>query len=399
MRCKYIAFWQGNKIYPQKKSCFLLFSVLKEVFLHRLSNFLIMKGSDFAYKLLIWYYKNKRILPWRDTHDPYIIWISEIILQQTRVNQGYNYFLRFMENFPDVSVLAAASEDEVLKCWQGLGYYSRARNLHHAARQIVEYGGFPQDYDMIRRLKGVGDYTAAAIASFAFGLPHAVVDGNVYRVLSRYFGIEEPIDTGTGKKFFATLAKELLPETDKVADYNQAIMDFGAMQCVPKAPKCEACPLADNCTAHCEHRIQDFPVKSHTLNVSHRYLHYIYMQIGQETAIFRREDNDIWKGLYEPILVETPESCSIEELLNRKDLPQFLNSPHNKLTLLCKDIRHQLTHRTLICNFYHLELKHKPADSEFGRKVYWIKQNDLHAYAFPRLISILFERFGFLSEE
>lgn len=358
-----------------------------------------MKEVDFAYKLLIWYDKNKRILPWRDTHDPYVIWISEIILQQTRVNQGYNYFLRFMENFPDVSALAAASEDEVLKCWQGLGYYSRARNLHHAARQIVGYGGFPQDYDKIRGLKGVGDYTAAAIVSFAFGLPHAVVDGNVYRVLSRYFGIEDAIDTGVGKKYFAALAQELLPETEKVADYNQAIMDFGAIQCVPRSPKCETCPLSDSCMAYGENRVQDFPVKSHVLNISHRYLHYMYIQAGQETAIFRREGNDIWKGLYEPMLVETPEPCTTEDLLSRNALPQFLDKFPNKLTLLCKDVRHQLTHRTLICNFYHLELKEKPSDVEFDRKVCWVNRQDLHAYAFPRLVSMLFERFGFLSEE
>ena len=196
----------------------MLFAIPKQLILYRLSVFARMKDYNFAHKLLAWYHENRRILPWRDTHDPYIIWISEIILQQTRVVQGYDYFLRFMNRFPDVDALAAASEDEVLKCWQGLGYYSRARNLHAAARQIVEWGGFPERYENIRQLKGVGDYTAAAIASFAFGLPHAVVDGNVYRVLSRYYGIEEPIDTGHGKKYFAAMAQELLPEGKEAAD-------------------------------------------------------------------------------------------------------------------------------------------------------------------------------------
>ena len=216
----------------------------------------------FAALLLAWYNENRRDLPWRGVGDPYKIWVSEIILQQTRVSQGHDYFLRFMERFPRVEDLAAASEDEVLKCWQGLGYYSRARNMHAAARQVVEGGGFPQTYEGIRRLKGVGDYTAAAIASFAFGLRHAVVDGNVYRVLARYFGVDSPIDTGQGKKYFARLAEELLPEDKYVADYNQAVMDFGAMQCVPKGPKCGQCPLCESCLAFRDGKVQDLPVKS-----------------------------------------------------------------------------------------------------------------------------------------
>ena len=258
----------------------MLFAIPKQLILYRLSVFARMKDYNFAYKLLAWYHENRRILPWRDTHDPYIIWISEIILQQTRVVQGYDYFLRFMNRFPDVDALAAASEDEVLKCWQGLGYYSRARNLHAAARQIVEWGGFPERYENIRQLKGVGDYTAAAIASFAFGLPHAVVDGNVYRVLSRYYGIEEPIDTGHGKKYFAAMAQELLPEGREAADYNQAVMDFGAMQCVPKSPKCEDCPLVDGCAAFRDKKIQELPVKSRALTVTERYLHYMYIAVS-----------------------------------------------------------------------------------------------------------------------
>lgn len=353
-----------------------------------------METSDFAYKLLAWYHENRRDLPWRDTHDPYVIWISEIILQQTRVNQGYDYFLRFMSRFPCVEVLAGASEDEVLRCWQGLGYYSRARNLHAAAVQIVEWGGFPTDYEKIRQLKGVGDYTAAAIASFAFGLPYAVVDGNVYRVLSRYFGVEEPIDTGHGKRAFASLAQDLLPASLQVADYNQAIMDFGAMQCVPKGPVCGRCPLMDGCMAFRENRVGGLPVKSRSLRIKERYFHYLYVEAEDEVALFRREDDDIWKGLYEPFLVETEQACTSGKLFEREGLPDFIRDDEAEKVLLCENVRHQLTHRTLVCDFYQVRLRKKPLG--FGRKVYWVKAEDLADYAFPRLVSMLLERYNLI---
>ena len=346
----------------------------------------------FAALLLAWYNENRRDLPWRGVGDPYKIWVSEIILQQTRVSQGHDYFLRFMERFPRVEDLAAASEDEVLKCWQGLGYYSRARNLHAAARQVVEGGGFPQTYEGIRRLKGVGDYTAAAIASFAFGLRHAVVDGNVYRVLARYFGVDSPIDTGQGKKYFARLAEELLPEDKYVADYNQAVMDFGAMQCVPKGPKCGQCPLCESCLAFRDGKVQDLPVKSKALRVTERYLHYMYIQAGGEVALFRREADDIWKGLYEPFLVETAEPCEPGTVLDSDLVPPSVRDACTKKTLLCTGVRHQLTHRTLICDFYKLEMPDKPAD--FGREVHWAKAGELSGFAFPRLVAMLLERFG-----
>ena len=201
----------------------------------------------FASTLHSWYAENHRELPWRNTRDPYRIWISEIILQQTRVAQGYDYFLRFMERFPDVVSLSQASEDEVLLLWQGLGYYSRARNLHKASKVIAANGGFLADYDFIRQLPGVGDYTASAIASFAFNLPHAVLDGNVFRVLSRYFGVDEAIDSTAGKKLFRAMADDML-DTSRPALYNQAIMDFGALVCSPH-PHCQTCPLAESCVA------------------------------------------------------------------------------------------------------------------------------------------------------
>ena len=226
--------------------------------------------SRFGEILIRWYQENKRDLPWRNTKDPYKIWISEIILQQTRVVQGYDYYCRFINRFPDVFALAEADEDEVMKYWQGLGYYSRARNLHEAARSIAGRGVFPNTYEEVRKLKGVGDYTAAAICSFAYDMPYAVVDGNVYRVLSRWMGIEEPIDTVRGKKLFAALADELL-ERSVPALYNQAIMDFGSIQCVPSSPSWLFCPLSGSCVALHKGVVDALPRKQHKTKVTKRY--------------------------------------------------------------------------------------------------------------------------------
>ena len=258
--------------------------------------------TSFTHILLAWFRENGRELPWRETHDPYAIWLSEIILQQTQVKQGWSYWERFMRRWPTVDALAAASEDEVLREWQGLGYYSRARNLHFAAKQIVTMGGFPHTLDEIKSLKGVGDYTAAAIGSIAFGLPAAVVDGNVYRVLSRYFGVETPINTTEGKKTFTALAQSLLPPKEASA-YNQAIMDFGAIQCTPQSPQCGACPLQESCVAFREDRVGTLPVKLKTLKVKERRLSYVYIRCKGCVAIHRRGAGDIWQGLYEPYLV------------------------------------------------------------------------------------------------
>ena len=257
----------------------------------------------FALTLLEWFRENGRELPWRQTSDPYAIWLSEIILQQTQVKQGWDYWERFMRRWPTVEALAEASEDEVLREWQGLGYYSRARNLHTAAKQIVALGHFPHTLEEIRQLKGVGDYTAAAIGSIAFGLPAAVVDGNVYRVLARHFGIDTPINTTEGKKAFQTLAQSLLPEGE-ASHYNQAVMDFGAIQCTPQAPKCEICPLMESCVALREGRVGELPVKRKTLKIRERHLIYIYVRCQGEVAIHRRGPGDIWQGLWEPWLVD-----------------------------------------------------------------------------------------------
>lgn len=237
-------------------------------------------GDAFVTLLLKWFDVHGRDLPWRHTADPYAIWLSEVILQQTRIAQGTDYWWRFMRRWPTVADLASATEDEVLRMWQGLGYYSRARHLHAAARQIVDMGGFPTSYADIRRLQGVGDYTAAAIASFAYGQPRAVVDGNVYRVLSRYEGIDTPINSTSGQRLFAALAQRHMDsmgqEGELCGRYNQAIMDFGALQCTPKSAPCLVCPLAEACVACRTGRVRELPVKLKTTRVKPRFFAYIY---------------------------------------------------------------------------------------------------------------------------
>ena len=234
--------------------------------------------DEICHNLFEWYQEHRRDLPWRDTRNPYEIWISEVILQQTRVAQGYDYFVRFIERFPTVEALAEAPDDEVMRMWQGLGYYSRARNLHAAAKQVVAMGGFPTTYEAIRSLKGVGDYTAAAVASFAFDVPQAAVDGNVCRVWSRVFGIDVPIDSVQGKRLITDIAQSLLPEAH-AALYNQAVMEFGALQCVPRNPHCSECPLAHKCMALATGRVEELPIKSHKTKVTPRYLHYLYIPL------------------------------------------------------------------------------------------------------------------------
>lgn len=319
---------------------------------------------SFTTTILQWFREYGRALPWRETKDAYAIWLSEIILQQTRIEQGRPYWERFMKRWPRVELLAKASEDEVLREWQGLGYYSRARNLHKAARQVVEMGGFPQTLEDIKRLKGVGDYTAAAIGSIAFGLPAAVVDGNVYRVLARHYGIATPINTTEGKREFAALAQELLPKNEASA-YNQGIMDFGAMQCTPQSPQCMLCPLQETCVALREGRVNELPVKQKTLKVKERHLTYIYIRYNGMTALHRRGEGDIWQGLYEPWLVdEIPEGAR----------------------LMRKDVKHVLTHRVIYADFWLWEPDEQPALPE---DYSWIKEEEWDNYGVPRLVEMM----------
>ena len=341
---------------------------------------------NFALTLLKWFRENGRDLPWRQTHDPYAIWLSEIILQQTQVKQGWDYWERFMRRWPTVEDLATATEDEVLREWQGLGYYSRARNLHYAAKQIVALGHFPDTLEEIRKLKGVGDYTAAAIGSIAFGLPAAVVDGNVYRVLARHFGIDTPINTTEGKKEFALVAQNiLLPALDLEGQgaglYNQAIMDFGALQCTPQSPRCIECPLVETCIAFREDRVGELPVKQKTLKVRERHLIYIYIRCNGETAIHRRGPGDIWQGLYEPLCIEiSGDSSEVRDMLSASGI---LLPPTAHLSPLKKNVKHVLTHRILLADFYLCEVAEKPV---LPPDYIWIRETDLDSYAVPRLI-------------
>lgn len=369
---------------------------------------------SFSNQIISWFRENGRALPWRETRDPYAIWLSEIILQQTRIVQGLEYWERFMAQYPTVEALAAASEDDVLKLWQGLGYYSRARNLHAAAKQIVEMGKFPDTLEGIKSLKGVGDYTAAAIGSFAFDIPAAVVDGNVYRVLSRYFGIDTPINSTQGKKEFAALAQSLIPggnekikpeafemELSPISAYNQGMMDFGAIQCTPQSPKCLLCPLAETCEALRNDRVAELPVKEKKLKVQTRRLTYIYIRCQEETlangeqaepmiAIHRRGKGDIWQGLWEPYNASDFKKTPIEY---HEDIEKMFHLPTASLnygiTRIAKDVKHVLTHRILLADFYLLETDGRfplPAD------YIWIKESEFDQYGIPRLIEILLEK-------
>ena len=336
---------------------------------------------SFTTTILQWFGQNGRELPWRETRDPYAIWLSEVILQQTRIEQGRPYWERFMRRWPTVADLAAASEDEVLREWQGLGYYSRARNLLATARQVSARGGFPSTFQELRALKGVGDYTAAAIGSFAFNLPVAVVDGNVYRVLARHFGISTPINTTRGKKEFTALAQQLLlPALNREGQgaglFNQAMMDFGATLCTPSSPHCDECPLMETCVALREGRVGELPVKQRRVQVKEVNITYLYIRYAGETVLRRRPAGGIWAGLYEPFLIENRE-FGIEN-------SQFsiLNSQ-----LLAKQVKHVLTHRVIYADFYLWEPQERP---QLPEGYFWIREEDIGNYGVSRLVEMLF---------
>jgi len=326
----------------------------------------------FYNQLYTWFEQNHRILPWRETEDAYAIWISEIILQQTRVEQGLPYYLRFIERFPDIQSLAQASEDEVLRYWQGLGYYSRARNLHHAAQEVVARGQtpFPRTFDQIRALPGIGEYTAGAISAFAYNLPYPALDGNVYRVLARLYDCEMAFDTTEGKKYFRGLANELL-DRDHARLFDSAIMEFGALYCTPTSPECDSCPLNLFCEAYKHHTVELLPVRKPRPKVRDRYLNYsIYIAHGQ-TLIHQRQENDIWKHLWEFPLEETAE---------QQDRPTV---PHI-------DFTHVLSHQRLHARFYIYKVSTLP--SVEGTKM--VSLNELDDYAFSRLTLKALEYIG-----
>ena len=337
--------------------------------------------DNFLTTIYKWYNINKRDLPWRKDRDPYKIWLSEIILQQTRVEQGKNYFYSFVENYPTVNDLANAHEDEVLKLWQGLGYYSRARNLHASAKIIAsQYNGiFPNDYKSILALKGVGPYTAAAIASIAFSLPYPAVDGNIYRVLSRYYGIETPIDSTAGKKEFQQLAEDLIQGQDP-GMHNQALMEFGALQCVPKSPICENCPVADSCFAYKNGLISQLPIKEKKTKQRHRYFYYYLYDMGDSILLDKRSGNDIWQNLYQLPLIEHKKALSDSELLEA-------DHPVKHLQVNIKNIsgqkKHVLSHQIIHAKLIYLEVQ-----SNFNNPSPLIRVNkkDISKFAVSRLV-------------
>lgn len=337
-----------------------------------------------ALRLEKWYADNARDLPWRHTADAYKIWVSEIILQQTRVAQGYDYYLRFIEKFPTVSSLAAAHEDEVLRYWQGLGYYSRARNMHAAARDVMERfdGEFPSTYEGIRSLKGVGDYTAAAIASIAYNLPHAVVDGNVYRVLSRLFDVDIPIDTPAGKRYFAELADAML-HREQPGLYNQALMEFGALHCVPSGYDCSQCPLQDMCAAYALGKVDKLPVKQGKISMKSRYFYYFAIECNGMTLLHKREGNDIWRNLYEYPLIETEQEVDFIELQRCENYKKLFENA-GRVTFVGQpyQCRHKLTHRIINATFYTV---HVEAISSNNFPLVQVPLSDIDSYAISRL--------------
>jgi A/G-specific adenine glycosylase len=342
--------------------------------------------KHFSGILTQWYRHNRRDLPWRNTKDAYLIWLSEVILQQTRVDQGMAYYLKFAEEFPTVSHLAKADSEKVMKLWQGLGYYSRARNLHAAAKSVHDHfgGKFPSEYEQIRSLKGVGEYTAAAIASFAFNKPHAVVDGNVYRVLSRIFGIETPIDSTQGKKEFLQLAGELLDQEDP-GTHNQAIMEFGAMQCRPVNPGCGSCPMSAHCYAFAKKKVQELPVKAKKTKVRDRFFNYIVLKSKEHTIINKREDKDIWTSLYDFPLIETPAEVNEEDFLASAEWKKLIGKNRHVIRSVSAPYKHILSHQKIHARFWEVECA-QGLEKVVPASAIIIKQMDIQKYAVPRLI-------------
>jgi len=343
---------------------------------------------QFSNALIQWYLHNKRDLPWRKTDNVYHIWLSEIILQQTKVDQGLKYYEDFVTNFPNLEDLANADENNVLKLWQGLGYYSRARNLHFSAKYIINElkGEFPKNYKELMKLKGVGDYTASAIASICYNEPTAVVDGNVYRVLSRYFGIETPINLSKGIKEFKELAQQLI-DTKQPGTFNQSIMEFGAVQCKPQNPDCGICPLNSGCVALQKQIVGMLPVKIKKTIIKKRHLNYlVFNNQFHETIIKQRKNKDIWKGLFEFPLVESEEEIGINELIINTDFKQAVHNENLTISLYNNNpIVHKLTHQHLQVKFWIIKTEQK-----IDHSILW---SDFEKYPVSILIHNFVENF------
>jgi len=338
------------------------------------------------YKILeTWYLSNKRDLPWRKSSNPYFVWLSEIILQQTRIEQGLAYYLKFITHYPTIKDLADANEDEVLKDWQGLGYYSRARNLHFSAKYICNElnGVFPNNYKDLLDLKGVGDYTASAIASICFNEKAAVVDGNVYRVLSRYFNISIPINSSKGIKYFKSLAQELIIKANP-KNYNQALMDFGSMVCKPQKPSCSSCPLNESCLALSKQTINSLPVKEKKIKIKNRYLNFlVFNTIDNQTVLEKRIGSGIWKNLYQFPLYESALIADKSEIL-KSDI--LANIKDVDIDLLKNNtVLHKLTHQNLHIQFWYVRVGFLINDN-------LVKWNDVDSFAVPKPIQNFLEQ-------
>jgi len=346
-----------------------------------------MKNKKFFFEFLIKWNrnKNKREMPWKGEKDPYKIWISEIILQQTRVQQGLTYYNRFIEAWPNIKSLAEANEQEVYKLWEGLGYYSRCRNLMASARYINdELGGrFPDTYEDILSLKGIGDYTASAIASFAFNRPYAVVDGNVFRVLARFFGIRTPIDSTEGKKIFRSLANMLLDKSNP-AEYNQAIMDFGAIVCKPLLPSCSECPLQKKCVASQKNLVGLLPIKAKGIKTRQRFFNYLVVEYGSKVYVSQRTEKDIWQNLYEFILIETDRMIPEDEFFEGQSFLTLFKKNSVKIDKVSKTYSQKLTHQTITGRFIHITLKKAVQPL---KKYVPVSKSELKKLAFPKFIA------------
>ncbi len=343
----------------------------------------------FSKQLLFWYSQNKRDLPWRETNDPYLIWISEIILQQTRVAQGLEYYKRFVGKWPDVQSLAAAPEQEVMKMWQGLGYYSRARNLLSAARTVVsDYAAqFPETSAGLKKLKGIGDYTAAAIASIAFHEKIGVVDGNVIRFLTRVFGIDEASDSPVCRQIVQQKANELLGDSHP-GTFNQALMEFGALMCTPTNPDCLSCPLNSICEAYRQNAVALYPEKKQKVKVRDRYFSYLVFLVDRNrekyTFIRKRNENDIWKGLYEFPLIESDRMLMAHEIVENAEFNELIGAHSFRLLFVSPEIRHQLTHQRLHARFFVFQIE--KAFNSKPESLSLVNLNQLGEYPLPRLI-------------
>lgn len=345
----------------------------------------------FSEEIIEWYHKHKRDLPWRNTKDSYIIWLSEIIMQQTRVEQGMPYFNRFAEKYPTVKHFASATEEEILKLWQGLGYYSRGRNMHQTSRAVMEEhaGYFPKNYDSLIRLKGIGEYTAAAISSFSSNEAKAVVDGNVFRLLSRYFGIDTPINTVKGKKIFTDLANELLDQT-QAGTFNQAMMEFGSLQCKPKNPDCLQCPLQTSCEARLKNKINDLPVKLKSQKSKDRYFNYIVAIKNNKILVNKRCSGDIWENMIDLPLFETDSPIEVPDLIQSE---KFIGAFGKQVLVrsISKPVKHILSHQKLNTRFINIE--QFTEDFIPHQNWFYVSKEELDKLPQPKLIFQFFETF------